>query len=125
MAKWGALLARLRRAPISLGGTTVTYAEVVTDVSFALAQVQPHTTPVTGGSLIGWPQTAQSLQQLWMARNGTASTRPGTPLAAAAAGGQRYGGAEQDYATQCNEAPSPPASVPTPACSACCWAAAA
>ena len=36
-AKWDALLARLRRAPITLGGTAFTYAEVVTDVSFALS----------------------------------------------------------------------------------------
>ena len=111
-AKWEALLARLRKAPITLGGTAFTYAEIVTDVSFALAQVQPHTTPVTGGSLIGWPQTAQSLQQLWLARNAKTATTPGTPSAAtAAAAAQRYGGAEQAYATQCDEAPSPPASA--------------
>jgi pimeloyl-ACP methyl ester carboxylesterase len=110
-AKWDALLARLRKAPITLGGTAYTYAEVVTSVSFALAFVQPYTTPVAGGSFPGWPQVAQGIQQLWMARNGTASATPGTLLAAAAAGGQRYGGAEQDFAVQCNEAPSPPASA--------------
>jgi pimeloyl-ACP methyl ester carboxylesterase len=110
-AKWDALLARLRRAPITLGGTAFTYAEIVTDVGFALPFVQPYTTPVTGGSFPGWPQAAQGLQQLWLARNGPASATPGTPLAAAAAGGQPYGGAEQDFAVQCNEAPSPPASA--------------
>src|SRR5205807_2396036 len=110
-AKWDALLARLRRAPITLGGTAFTYAEIVTDVGFALPFVQPHTTPVTGGSFPGWPQAAQGLQQLWLARNGSASATPGTPLAAAAAAAQRYGGAEQDFAVQCNEAPSPPASA--------------
>jgi pimeloyl-ACP methyl ester carboxylesterase len=110
-AKWDALLARLRRAPITVGGAASTYAEVVTTVSFALSLVQPHTTPVTGGSFLGWPQVAQGLQQLWLARNGSASATPGTPLAAAAAATQRYGGAEQDFAVQCNEAPSPPASA--------------
>jgi pimeloyl-ACP methyl ester carboxylesterase len=102
-AKWGALLARLRKAPIVLGGTAYTYAAVVTSASNALSYVQPYTTPVTGGSLPGWPQAAQGLQQLWMARNG----KP----AAMAAGGQRYGGVEQTFAVQCDEAPSPPASA--------------
>ena len=110
-AKWDALLARLRRAPINLGGTAYTYAEVVTIVSFDLSIVQPFSTPVPGNSAPGWSGTAQDLQLLWTARSGTASARPGSPLAAAMADGQRYGGAEQDFAVQCNEAPSPPASA--------------
>jgi pimeloyl-ACP methyl ester carboxylesterase len=110
-AKWDALLARLRRAPITVGGTAFTYAEVVTTVSFALSFVQPFSTPVPGNSAPGWSGIAQGLQQLWAAGSGTASARPGTPLAEAAAAGQRYGGAEQGFAVQCNEAPSPPASA--------------
>jgi pimeloyl-ACP methyl ester carboxylesterase len=110
-AKWDALLARLRRAPITLGGTAYTYADVLTSVSTALAYVQPYTTPVTGGSFPGWPQAAQGLQQLWMARHGTAAATSGAPLAAAATAAQRYGGVEQGLAVQCNEAPSPPASA--------------
>jgi pimeloyl-ACP methyl ester carboxylesterase len=110
-AKWGALLARLRKAPIILGGAAYTYAYVVTSVSTALPYVQPHTTPVTGGSFPGWPQAAQGLQQLWLARNATTAARPGTPPAAAAATGQPYPGVEQGYAVQCNEAPSPPPSA--------------
>jgi pimeloyl-ACP methyl ester carboxylesterase len=110
-AKWDTLLARLRKAPINLGGTAFTYADVVTSASDALSFVQPYTTPVTGGSFLGWPQAAQGLQRLWAARNGTASAAPGTPPAAARAGGQRYAGIEQGYAVQCNEAPSPPASA--------------
>jgi pimeloyl-ACP methyl ester carboxylesterase len=110
-AKWDTLLARLKKAPITLGGTAYTYAAVVTSVSDALPYVQPHTTPVTGGSFPGWPQAAQGLQQLWMARNGTPAARPGTPPGAAAAAGQPYPGVEQGYAVQCNEAPSPPASA--------------
>ena len=106
-AKWAALLARLRRAPIILGGTAFTYAQVVTEVRDTLAFVQPHATPVTGGSFPGWPQLAQGLQQVWMARNDKATTRS----AAAAAATQRYGGVEQTYAVQCDEAPSPAASA--------------
>ncbi len=111
MAKWDALLARLRRGTINLGGMAYTYAEVVTTVNNALSFVQPYTTPVTGGSSPGWPQVAQGLQQLWAARTGTASAAPGAPVAAAAATGQPYGGVEQGFAVQCNEAPSPPASA--------------
>jgi len=109
-AKWDALLARLRRAPITVGGTAFTYAFVVTTISFALSFVQPFGTPVPGNSAPGWSGVAQGLQQLWAARNGTASATAGTTLAAAAAG-QRYGGVEQGFAVQCNEAPSPPASA--------------
>jgi pimeloyl-ACP methyl ester carboxylesterase len=108
-AKWDALLARLRQAPITVGGTAFTYAFVVTTVSFDLSFVQPFSTPVPGNNAPGWSGAAQDLQLLWMARSGTASARPGTPPAAAAA--QRYAGAEQDYAVQCDEAPSPPASA--------------
>jgi pimeloyl-ACP methyl ester carboxylesterase len=108
--KWDALLARLRRAPITLGGTAFTYAEIVTNVSFGLSIVQPFSTPVPDNSAPGWSGIAQGLQQLWTARHGTARARPGMPPAVAAAG-QRYGGAEQGYAVQCDEAPSPPASA--------------
>jgi pimeloyl-ACP methyl ester carboxylesterase len=105
-AKWDALLARLKKAPITLGGITYTYAEIVTDVSFGLSFVQPFSTPVPGNSAPGWSGVAQGLQQLW-AGSGTAGARPVAPLA----GAQRYGGAEQGYAVQCDEAPSPPASA--------------
>ena len=107
--RWDALLARLRRAPITVGGTAFSYAEVVTIVSFDLSFVQPFSTPVPGNSAPGWSGAAQDLQLLWTARSGTASARPGTPRPPAAA--ERYGGAEQTYAVQCDEAPSPPASA--------------
>lgn len=111
-AKWDVLLARLERAPINLGGTAFSYAYVVTTVSFGLSFVQPFSTPVPDNSAPGWSGIAQGLQQLWTAGSGTASARSGTPLAAAAAAAaQRYGGAEQNYAVQCDEAPSPPASA--------------
>ena len=111
VAKWDALLARLRKAPIILGGAAYTYAEIVTSVSYALGYVQPYTSPVTGGSFQGWPQAAQGLQQLWAAGNGAASAAPDRPLAAATANAERYGGVEQGLAVQCDEAPSPPASA--------------
>ena len=110
-AKWDALLARLRQAPISLGGAAFSYAEVVTLVSFGLSFVQPFSTPVPDNSAPAGPGIAQGLQQLWTARSSTPSARPGPPPAAAAAAAQRYGGAEQGYAVQCDEAPSPPASA--------------
>ena len=110
-AKWDALLASLRHAPITVGGTAFSYAYVVTTVSFGLSFVQPFSTPVPGNSAPGWSGIAQDLQLLWTARSGTASARPGTPPAAAAAAAERYGGAEQTYAVQCDEAPSPPASA--------------
>ena len=110
-AKWDALLARLRRAPINVGGTAISYAYVVTTVSFGLSFVQPFSTPVPDNSAPGWSGVAQGLQQLWTAGSGTASAGPGLPPAAAAAAAQRYGGAEQTYAVQCDEAPSPPASA--------------
>ena len=110
-AKWDALLARLRRAPITVGGTAFTYAEVVTEVSFALAFVQPFSTPVPGNNFLGWSGAAQGLQQLWTVRNDKASARPGTPVPAAVAAAQPYGGVEQGLAVQCDEAPSPAASA--------------
>ncbi len=94
-----------------MGGTAFTYAFVVTTVSFDLSFVQPFSTPVPGNSAPGWSGAAQDLQLLWTAPSGTASARPGTPPATAAAAAQRYGGAEQDFAIQCDEAPSPPASA--------------
>ena len=110
-AKWDTLLARLRRAPITLGGASYTYAEIVTTVANALSFVQPYTTPVTGGSFPGWPQDAQGLQQLWTASNAAAGATAGGPLAATVADAQSYGGVEQGFAVQCDEAPSPPASA--------------
>ena len=110
-AKWDTLLARLRRAPITVSGTAFSYAFAVTFVSYGLSIVQPFSTPVPDNSAPGWSGIAQDLQLLWTARSSTGSARPGPPLAALVAAAQRYGGAEQTYAVQCNEAPSPPASA--------------
>ncbi len=110
-AKWDALLARLRRAPITWAARLTPTPRLSPLVSFDLSIVQPFSTPVPGNSAPGWSGTAQGLQLLWTARSGTASARPGMPPAAAAAAAQRYGGAEQGLAVQCDEAPSPPASA--------------
>jgi hypothetical protein len=54
---------------MNVGGTALTYAAFVTDVSNSLEIVQPYTTPVTGGSSAGWSGDAQLLQEVWTARN--------------------------------------------------------
>jgi pimeloyl-ACP methyl ester carboxylesterase len=107
-AKWGALLARLRLGPIMLGSTAVTYPQIVTGISDTLDIVQPHTTPVTGGSIQGWSGAAQVLQKLWKARHHKPGTQPASAPAAAATL-QRYAGPEQALSVICGDAPSPPA----------------
>ena len=108
-------MGRAPRAPqagaLNVGGAAVTYVEVVTSVSNALDFVQPHITPVTGGSFPGWSQAAQLLQQVWMARNASTGASLGTRQAAAMTAAQPYAGLEQYYSIACNEAPSPPASA--------------
>ncbi len=107
-AKWGALLARLRQRPITLNGKAITYTTLVSDVSDALDIVQPHASPVTNGSIQGSSGAAAALQELWDARNNTATTNPArtTPTPAAA---QRYAGPEQGLAVECGDSPTPPA----------------
>ena len=116
-AKWDALLARLRRGPIMLGSTAVTYTQLVTEVGDALLIVQPFTTPVTNGGAQGWSGAAQVLQELWTARHHTPGTQPASAPAAAAAR-QRYPGPEQGLSVTCGDAPSPPRAR-SPASSAC------
>lgn len=105
-SKWDSLLARLKRAPISLGGAAYTYADVLNDASASLDFVQPYTSPVAGGSWSGWAGLADGLQQLWTARADEATANQATSPVA-----QRYAGAEQAYATLCDDSPSPPASA--------------
>ena len=109
-AKWDALLTRLRQGPITVGGTAVTYTEIVTDVSDALNVVQPHASPVTDGSIQGWSGAAAALQEIWAARNNKAGTSP-APAPPAPAAAQSYAGPEQGLAVECGDAPSPPASA--------------
>ena len=124
-AKWDALLARLRQAPISLGGTAFTYAEIVTDASFALAQVQPYTTPgdLAAASLAGPRPPSHSSSSGWPATArrapGRARRRPPRRPAASPSGGPSR--LTRPSATRRRALPR----APTPACSACCCAAAA
>lgn len=109
-AKWNALLARLRRGPITVGSTAVTYTQLVTEVSDALDIVQPHTTPVTNGGIQGWSGAAQGLQDLWEARHHKPGTQPASaPVPAAAP--QRYPGPEQGLSVICGDALSPRAAA--------------
>jgi pimeloyl-ACP methyl ester carboxylesterase len=106
-AKWDALLARLRRGPITLAGTAVTYTDIVSGVSDALDIVQPHASPVTKGSIQGWSGAAAVLQELWKARNKKTSTSP-APAPSPATTMQSYAGPEQSLSVECGDAPSPP-----------------
>jgi pimeloyl-ACP methyl ester carboxylesterase len=107
-AKWTALLARLRRGPITVDATTYTYTQLVTLVRNLLFFVQPLASPVIGAGSPGWPGAAALLQDLWTARK----TKPGTtPAPPPSVGGptERYAGFEQFYSVICGDAPSPPA----------------
>jgi pimeloyl-ACP methyl ester carboxylesterase len=106
-AKWHRLLARLRRAPVTVGSAVITYAGLVGAVNELLDVVQPHATAVTNGSLLGWPGTAQILQRVWQARGRTAGATPAAAPPAAAA--QPYLGDEQMLSVACGDNPSPPA----------------
>jgi pimeloyl-ACP methyl ester carboxylesterase len=112
-AKWTALLAALRRAPISLGGMVITYAGLLAAASADLNFVQPFSSPVPGQGFPGWSGAAQGLQQVWLARNGPAGavpgTQPGTPPTAMLTAAARYPGLEQGLAVLCDDAPNPPA----------------
>lgn len=109
-AKWQALLARLKEKPITLDGTSVTYTDLLDDIGDALDIVQPHSSPVTGGSIQGWSGAAAALQELWDARNAKASTSPPAPPPTSPAT-ESYAGPEQTLAIVCGDAPSPPANA--------------
>jgi pimeloyl-ACP methyl ester carboxylesterase len=98
-AKWDALLARAKRAPIIVGGTAYNYAAVLNlvagsgDLDFVIA----------------WPTLAEALQQGWLASSGKAGARPATAPAATVTRTQRYSGNEQHFAILCGDSPGPPA----------------
>ena len=105
-AKWSALLARLQRGPINLGGP-FTYAELLNVASADLDFVQPYTTPVTGGNFPGWSGMAQGLEQLWLARSQKPSAADLAAPTDVNSARQQYSGAEQAYAVICDDSPSP------------------
>jgi pimeloyl-ACP methyl ester carboxylesterase len=109
-AKWKALLARLKQEPITLNGTLVSYTGLLDDIGSALDVVQPHSSPVTGGSIQGWSGAAAALQELWVARNAEAGAGP-APAHPASPTIESYAGPEQTLAVACGDTPSPPASA--------------
>jgi pimeloyl-ACP methyl ester carboxylesterase len=98
-AKWDALLARAKRAPIIVGGTTYNYAAVLNLVGGS------------GGldSVTAWPALAEALQQGWLASSQKASAPPAAAPGATVTRTQRYSGNEQQLAILCGDSPGPPA----------------
>jgi pimeloyl-ACP methyl ester carboxylesterase len=132
LAKYQALLQRLRQQPLTIGGQTYTYALVTEIVGEKLYTVEPEP-----GEPVGWTTLAIALQELWT-DSGSAPTaapvaRAGllpilepaiglapyatAPAAAAPAAAQAYSGSEQAIATLCDDSPNPrdPASYPAQA----------
>jgi pimeloyl-ACP methyl ester carboxylesterase len=99
-AKWDALLARAKRAPINVGGKTFTYAAILNLVTGDAID-----------SVSAWPALASDLQQGWLASSPTASAPPATASAVTATRTQRYEGNEQRLAILCADSPGPPASA--------------
>jgi pimeloyl-ACP methyl ester carboxylesterase len=129
-AKYQTLLQRLRRQPVTLGGTVVGYPLTVALTGASLYTATPS---LAGG---GWPQLAAFLQELWAASSGTparpvivpghgmlpvpppgpllgpaaVSPAAGTavsPAAASRAAASPYTGPEQDFAPLCADSPNP------------------
>jgi pimeloyl-ACP methyl ester carboxylesterase len=98
-AKWDAFLARVKRAPINVGGTTYNYAAILN-----LVAGSGNLDTVTA-----WPALAGALEQGWLASSPEASGPPPTAPAAALTRTQRYSGNEQHFAILCADSPGPPA----------------
>jgi pimeloyl-ACP methyl ester carboxylesterase len=96
-AKWNTLLQRVRMHPVTAGGQTFSYADVISSVS---GQLQ---------SVTAWQQAAGQLEQLWKASDGSnrsAAAAAAMPLAAPATASV-YDGAEQGFAEFCTDGPEP------------------
>jgi pimeloyl-ACP methyl ester carboxylesterase len=98
--KWDALLARAKRTPIKVGGTTYTYVAILNLVSGDAID-----------SVSAWPALAEALQQGWVASSPKASPPAATAPAVTATRTQRYAGNEQHFAILCADSPGPPASA--------------
>ena len=99
-AKWDALLARVKRAPINVAGAAYNYAAILNLVSGDAIDF-----------VTAWPALAEALQQGWLASSQEASPRPATAPAATVTRTQRYSGNEQHFAILCADSASPPASA--------------
>jgi len=111
-ARLAALLKRLARHPVTMGGVTYTKSRAVDTVVTGLYDAVP--IPEAGDS--GWSITAAFLEGLWRVTSGGAApaTVPppvrGFPLAAGgteADGGARYSGAESVLGVLCSDSPNP------------------
>ena len=104
-AKWNTLLRHVGKEPVTAGGQTFTYADLISSVSGALQTVSD------------WQQEAVQLQQLWNASRGSAPADRGSAPAAAAArpsavpaapaAAPVYDGQEQGFAELCADGPEP------------------
>jgi hypothetical protein len=96
-AKFGALLRRLSRRPVTIGTPpqTYTYADAVTDV------------PV--GVVSEWPCGARLLQALWAGHGALCPSSDGPAAWTQAAGvfGRPYYGEEEQLAVLCSDSPNP------------------
>jgi pimeloyl-ACP methyl ester carboxylesterase len=121
-AKFAALLTRLRSGPIVLGSKTVTYADLLSEISEALLLAFPHPNErVRSQAVAGWSGAATALERIWEARDAPVATpaaapnasapgssAPAAPVAPAAA---PYAGPEQALSIECSDVPVPPASA--------------
>lgn len=105
-AKFSRLLHRLRRHPVTAGGSTYTFAATVSTVDSALAA--PVAVP---GLAPGWEATAALLQQLWAASTRRHPASGGLPAPRLAPAAPRapatYPGQEQQLAVTCSDSPNP------------------
>jgi pimeloyl-ACP methyl ester carboxylesterase len=97
-AKWDALLARVKRAPINVGGTTYNYAALL-----SLVAGSGNLDTVTA-----WSALAAALEQGWLASSQKTSAPSTTAPAATVTRIQRYSGNEQHFAILCADSPGPP-----------------
>ena len=105
-AKFAQLLARLRIAPVTFSGITVTYAVAVSIAADFVITVGPIPATAAKPTYPGWGALAGLLEQFWQLSSSPAPTAAARP-AASAAPRERYAGANQGLAVACSEAPMP------------------
>ena len=94
-AKWRVFVARVKRTPINVGGTTYTYAAILNLVNEDIDQAA------------AWSQLAEGLQQGWLASSPNSSAPPAIAPAVTARRARRYAGNEQPLAISCADSPGP------------------
>jgi pimeloyl-ACP methyl ester carboxylesterase len=113
-AKFDALLARLRRGPITLGtgptAVSLTYSELLDELSDALDIVQPYQNqqiPYPSAQIGGWSGAARALQELWEARDQPVVPAPTPSPSSSSSVPASYAGPEQALSVICADSPSP------------------